>query len=413
MKTFTLALACATLAGPVLAETHANAYDAGLTYGVRPAYLVSRMEDGALKDKLQSCLGNTPARTHFSVGHRGAPLMFPEHTVESNRAAAGMGAGILECDVTFTADLELVCRHAQNDLHTTTDIVAGPLASKCTTPFTPASGDAKASAECRTSDLTLAEFKTLTPKMDSSDASATTAEAYLGGTANWRTDLFVSGATLMTHAESIALFDSLGADFTPELKAPSVEMPFNGFSQADYAQKLIDEYKAAGIDPSRVWAQSFDLSDVLYWIENEPEFGAQAVYLDDRYEASDEDEGLIDPMDASTFKPTMAELKEMGVNYIAPPLWMLVTLDDSGAMVPSVYAEEANAAGLNIITWSLERSGPLGSGGGWYFQSVKDATDTDGDYFEILDVLAQQVGVKGVFSDWPATTTFYANCMGL
>lgn len=110
----------------------------------------------------------------------------------------------------------------------------------------------------------------------------------------------------MTHAESIALFDSLGADFTPELKAPSVEMPFNGFSQEDYAQKLIDEYKEAGIDPSRVWAQSFNLSDVLYWIENEPDFGAQAVYLDDRYEAEDDDEGLIDPMDASTFKPTMA-----------------------------------------------------------------------------------------------------------
>jgi glycerophosphoryl diester phosphodiesterase len=30
----------------------------------------------------------------------------------------------------------------------------------------------------------------------------------------------------------------------------------------------------------------------------------------------------------------------------------------------------------------------------------------------VLDVLAQQVGVRGVFSDWPANTTFYANCMG-
>jgi glycerophosphoryl diester phosphodiesterase len=28
-----------------------------------------------------------------------------------------------------------------------------------------------------------------------------------------------------------------------------------------------------------------------------------------------------------------------------------------------------------------------------------------------LDVLAKQVGVKGVFSDWPATVTYYANCM--
>jgi glycerophosphoryl diester phosphodiesterase len=28
-----------------------------------------------------------------------------------------MGAGIIECDVTFTKDRELVCRHDQRDLH--------------------------------------------------------------------------------------------------------------------------------------------------------------------------------------------------------------------------------------------------------------------------------------------------------
>ena len=31
----------------------------------------------------------------------------------------------------------------------------------------------------------------------------------------------------------------------------------------------------------------------------------------------------------------------------------------------------------------------------------------------VLDVLAQQVGILGIFSDWPATVTFYANCVGL
>jgi len=30
-----------------------------------------------------------------------------------------------------------------------------------------------------------------------------------------------------------------------------------------------------------------------------------------------------------------------------------------------------------------------------------------------LDVLAQQVGIEGIFSDWPATVTYYASCMGL
>ena len=63
------------------------------------------------------------------------------------------------------------------------------------------------------------------------------------------------------------------------------------------------------------------------------------------------------------------------------------------------YYEEAKAAGLNIISWSLERSGPLAGGGGWYFQSVNNAIGSDGDYLRVLDVLAQDVGIVGMFSD--------------
>jgi glycerophosphoryl diester phosphodiesterase len=389
-------------AAPATADT-----DLRIEYGARPDFLISRMDDSPLREQLMACSSQRAMSSGFSIGHRGAALFYPEHTVESYTAAAQQGAGILECDVTFTADLELVCRHAQNDLHTTTNIVVTELAEKCTVPFSPASGDTAASAECRTSDLTLAEFKTLAPKMDAFDGAATTAEAFLGGTANWRTDLFVDGAQLMTHAESIALFDSLGADFTPELKSPSVEMPFNGFSQEDYAQKLVDEYKAAGIDPSRVWLQSFNLEDVLYWIEAEPAFGAQAVYLMDEYDI----EGYS-PMDPATWPNTMEELAEMGVNYIAPPTWMLVTLDGED-IVPSVLAKEAREAGLDIITWTVERSGPLANGGGWYYQSIADVTDNDGVVYDLIHVLAQDVGVTGIFSDWPATVTYYANCFGL
>lgn len=399
-----IALASVALtAAPALAQS----VDA-IEYGPRPYYLIDRMSDGPLKNKLQSCVGQEASQSLFSIGHRGAPMQFPEHTVESNLAAARMGAGILECDVTFTKDLELVCRHAQNDLHTTTNILASPLANSCVTPFAPASGDTNAAAECRTSEITLAEYRTLTPKMDAADRSATTVEAYLGGTADWRTDLYsAEPATIMTHAESIELFKSLGAKFTPELKSPSVEMPFNGFSQEDYAQKLVDEYKAAGVPASDVWLQSFNLEDVLYWIKAEPEFGAQAVYLMDEYNIDG-----YSPMDPSTWPNTMAELKAMGVNYIAPPTWMLVTLDGS-EIVPSELAKQAKDADLKIITWTIERSGPLVRGGGWYYQSIADVIHGDGMMYEYIDALAQDVGVEGIFSDWPATVTYYANCMGL
>ena len=409
MRSIALSVLVAVFADAALAQS----VQSSVQLGPRPFFLVEQMQDGALKSRLQACADGPFERTLFSIGHRGAPLQFPEHTVESNRAAARMGAGILECDVTFTRDKELVCRHAQDDLHTTTDILGTDLAEKCTQAFTPASGDAQASAECRASDVTLAEFRTLKGKMDAADKTATTAEDYMGGTAPWRTDLYAASGTLMTHAESIELFKELGAKFTPEIKAPVVEMPFEGMTQEQYVQKVVDEYKAANVPPEDVWIQSFDLDDIRYLIENEPAFGAQAVYLDDRYEASDDDEGAIDPNDPGTFKPSMQELAAMGVRYIAPPTWMLVTLDDRGRIVPSEYAREAKEAGLNIITWTLERSGPLNAGGGFYYQSIKDAVKDDGATYELLDVLAQDVGVVGVFSDWPATVTYYANCMGL
>jgi glycerophosphoryl diester phosphodiesterase len=109
----------------------------------------------------------------------------------------------------------------------------------------------------------------------------------------------------------------------------------------------------------------------------------------------------------------MKSLADDGVKIIAPPMWMLVTLNDKKEIVPSAYTIAAKEAGLGIITWTLERSGPLASGGGWYYQSVSDAIDSDADMLKLLDVLAKDVGILGIFSDWPATVTYYANCMGL
>ena len=375
--------------------------------GPRPYYLVEDMDPGPLKHRLQQCSEKPLLKTDFSIGHRGAALQFPEHTKESYEAAARMGAGIVECDVTFTKDKQLVCRHAQNDLHTTTNILEMPLAQKCTRGFTPAEFNADgslktpASAECRTSDITLAEFKTLKGKMDALNPRATTVAEFMGGTPNFRTDLYAYNGTLLTHAESIALFKDLGVKMTPELKSPSVPMPFDGFTQEQYAQKMIDEYKAAGVSPLDVWAQSFDLKDVLYWIKNEPAFGKQAVYLDDANVPSE--------------LPSAADLmsyRAQGVNIVAPPIWALIALRGN-RIVPSQYTVNAKAAGLDIITWTLERSGLLTDGGGFYYQTVSDVINKPGDTMKVLDVLARDVGILGIFSDWPGTVTYYANCMGL
>ena len=394
------ALTAALMAGNALAVEN-------IQLGPRPFYLVKDMDPSPLKNKLLSCAGMDFRKSDFSIGHRGAALQFPEHTRESYEAAARMGAGIVECDVTFTKDKELVCRHAQNDLHTTTNILVTGLAAKCTKPFTPAVFDAAgnlvtaASAECRTSDITLAEFKTLKGKMDASNPKARTPEEYQTGTAAWRTDLYAYDGTLMTHKESIELFKKLGVKMTPELKFPTVAMPFDGFSQEDYAQKMIDEYKAAGVPASRVFAQSFNQPDVLYWIQHEPAFGNQAVFLDDANVPAD--------------LPSAADLAgyaAQGIKIVAPPMWALLA-QDSDRLVASEYAANAKAAGLNIITWTLERSGLLTDGGGYYYQTVTPLISHPGDMLNALDVMARDVGILGIFSDWPATVTYYANCMGL
>jgi len=385
--------------------------------GPRPYFLVDDMTSGPLKDKLKSCAEGPFRKSDFSIGHRGAALQFPEHTKESYEAGARMGAGILECDVTFTRDKELVCRHSQCDLHTTTNILATPLAAKCSVPFTPAQFDAggnlvqPATATCCTSDLTLAEFKSLRGKMDASNPRARTVAEFLGGTANFRTDLYAgpSSGTLMTHRESIELFRKLGVKMTPELKSPSVAMPFDGFTQEAYARKMIDEYKAAGIAPRNVFAQSFSLADVLYWIRTEPAFGEQAVFLDD-IDPTDGNPNNDVPRTYSEFRALAAQ----GVRIIAPPTFALLTLNSGGEIAPSQYALDARAAGLDIITWTLERSGILADGdGGWYYQSINPALRNEGAAMETLHVLAKDVGILGIFSDWPATVTYYANCMGL
>lgn len=367
--------------------------------------LISGLSAGDLKTTLENCSASAPEPSSFSISHRGAPLHYPEHTREGYIAAAQMGAGIIECDVTFTGDRELVCRHSQCDLHTTTNILETPLAAKCSNPPDANSKTPYSDVKCCTSDLTLSEFKTLQGKKDYGNKKARSLQEYLYKETEGNTDYPAHG-TLLTHAESIELFDSLSVQMIPELKQPQVPMPYQDtFTQQDYAQALVDEYKAANIAPEQVTLQSFNLADIEYWLDTEPDFGKRAAWLDGRYR--DRSFKVSKP---ATWKPSMQQLVESGVTTLAPPMWMLLDLNDK-KIVPSAYAVEAKAAGLELVAWTLERSGSLSGGGGWYYQTVGDVISKDSDTLTVLHALANDVGVKGVFSDWPATTSYYASCV--
>jgi len=58
---------------------------------------------------------------------------------------------------------------------------------------------------------------------------------------------------------------------------------------------------------SRVWAQSFLLDDVIYWLENDHDFGKQAVFL---IEADT-------PADVASATANLTSLKAAGVNIVS------------------------------------------------------------------------------------------------
>lgn len=54
---------------------------------------------------------DVPESRPLIVAHRGASGMFPEHTSIAYEKAVEQGADIVECDVTITKDLALICSH--------------------------------------------------------------------------------------------------------------------------------------------------------------------------------------------------------------------------------------------------------------------------------------------------------------
>eukprot|EP00775_Hariotina_reticulata_P005579 gene5579-5817_t len=56
----------------------------------------------------------------YTVAHRGASGLLPEHTIPAYTTAIAQGADFIECDLVVTRDLQLICRHEPN-LNSTTN----------------------------------------------------------------------------------------------------------------------------------------------------------------------------------------------------------------------------------------------------------------------------------------------------
>jgi glycerophosphoryl diester phosphodiesterase len=176
-------------------------------------------------------------------------------------------------------------------------------------------------------------------------------------------------------------------------------------TQVLYSDLTLDEFKSLKVKTDATGVQSFNKDDVLYWIKNEPEFGEQAVYLDSI------DPTVNPPIPRLSFGE-LKPLEQEGVKIFAPPMWALLTLNHAGKVIPSGYAIDIKKAGLDIITWTFERADlRQGVSEAGMFDPQGKAIKKDSDMYEALDVRAHKVRILGIFSDWPGTVTYYANCM--
>jgi glycerophosphoryl diester phosphodiesterase len=139
------------------------------------------------------------------------------------------------------------------------------------------------------------------------------------------------------------------------------------------------------------------------------------VYLLD-YDADKDDIIIQAPYDTMDRMKYFKFLRKRGVNIIGPPMPVLLAVDGD-QVVPSQLAKDLKRLGFDIITWTFERAdlrqGASRAGYYYDFDASGDAIKKDSDMYKALDVLAREVRILGIFSDWPATVTYYANCMNL
>lgn len=208
---------------------------------------------------LAGCAGGPPAagagryptlggQPPLVIGHRGASGYLPEHTLESYRRAIELGADFIEPDVVATKDGELVVRHEPN-ITVTTDVATRPeFASRKTTRQV----DGMAETGWFTTDLTLAELKTLRAKQPMAERDQSHNGKYAIPTLREVLDL--------ARNEGARVGRTIGV--YPETKHPTYHVTA-GLALEDRLLKLLAEYGYTA-KSSPVIVQSFEVGNLKY-----------------------------------------------------------------------------------------------------------------------------------------------------
>jgi len=285
----------------------------------------------------------------INIAHRGACAYLPEHTLPAKALAYGMQADFIEQDVVLTKDDKALVIH---DIHldTVTDV-----AEKFP-------GRAREDGRYYALDFTLAEIRTL-KACERFDIASGTA-VFDGRFPLWKSDF-----RLHTLEEEIELIQGLNKStgrnvgIYPEIKDPAWHRE-QGHDISPVVIRILADYgytKAA----DNIYLQCFDF-DELKRIKNELKCKLKLIQL------TEED---FDLADVASY-----------AYGIGPWIKQLITgLDKDGRPIISDLAAKAGAHGLKIHPYTFRVDGlPAGM-----------SAD------QLLDTLFNQIGVDGIFSDFP------------
>lgn len=317
----------------------------------------------------------------YVVGHRGASGYRPEHTLESYRLAARMGADIIEPDLVITKDGVLVVRH-EPEISGTTDVAAHPeFAGRKTTKVldgTPTTG-------WFVEDFTLAELRTLQaverlPRLRQHNT------IYDG---LWQIPTFEEVLELRKELER-ELGRTIGV--YPETKHPT----YFRRQGKPLEEKLVPLIRRFGLDRANapIFIQSFELQNLLD-LRTNFHVRAPLVFLTDVSGGP-----FADPKNrsyADLVSPAGMKDWASKVHGLGPSLKQIIAWKADGTLgAPTSLVVDAHAAGLQVCPWTVRAEND-------FLPADYRAGSNPADHGRVLDYLEKiyATGVDGLFCDMP------------
>ncbi len=305
------------------------------------------------------------------IAHRGASGYLPEHTIAAKAMAYAQGADYIEQDLVMTKDDEIVVLH-DHHLDTVTNV-------RERFP-----GRARADGRYYVIDFTLSELRELEVSERFAERDGNRVAVYQD-----RFPLQASTFRINTLAEEIELVQGLNKStggtvgIYPEIKSPA----FHRDEGKDISAAVLSILKDYGYTTKQhaVYLQCFDPYELQRIHDELQPSMAMEVRLVQLLGTGPE------------FKPalTPAGLAQIAkfADGIGPSMLLLVSADATASkLLPSGLAERAHDLGLVVHPYTFRRDELP------YFAK---------DYEHLLDIFLHDIGVDGVFTDFPDITRDY------